>query len=307
MKDFFISYNSGDKQWAEWIAWTLEEAGYSVVIQAWDFRPGGNFILDMQRAAVECQKTIAVLSETYLTSAYTQPEWTSAFASDPQSLARKLIPVRVRKCKPPGMLRPLVYVDLVDVPEVEAKQRLLDALKDRVKPEVKPNFPGDIESVAIPSSVPVPFPQPVECQNPQPPQQVTNVFYGPVGSVGNEGTQTNVAGTAGNQIGRFPTLSVVSRLQMPAQLSIAEAKQFCAALIAAFPEKPLLEQMVKRGLGIKLNLITQGNLNYELTVDKLVEWAESEGRLQELLEAAVQRNPGNLKLKELSNLWLPSS
>lgn len=47
MKDFFISYTGNDRPWAEWIAWVLEEAGYSVVIQAWDFRPGGNFVLDM--------------------------------------------------------------------------------------------------------------------------------------------------------------------------------------------------------------------------------------------------------------------
>ena len=66
MKDFFISYNKADKNWAEWIAWTLEEAGYSVVIQAWDFRPGGNFVLEMQKAATDTHKTIAVLSDNYL-------------------------------------------------------------------------------------------------------------------------------------------------------------------------------------------------------------------------------------------------
>ena len=38
MKDFFISYNSADKGWAEWIAWQLEEAGYTTILQAWDFR-----------------------------------------------------------------------------------------------------------------------------------------------------------------------------------------------------------------------------------------------------------------------------
>lgn len=42
MKDFFISYNSADRTWAEWIAWQLEEAGYTTVLQAWDFRPGSN-------------------------------------------------------------------------------------------------------------------------------------------------------------------------------------------------------------------------------------------------------------------------
>ncbi len=30
MKDFFVSFNSADKAWADWIAWTLEEAGYQV-------------------------------------------------------------------------------------------------------------------------------------------------------------------------------------------------------------------------------------------------------------------------------------
>jgi hypothetical protein len=33
MKDFFVSFNSADKAWADWIAWTLEEAGYQVVYQ----------------------------------------------------------------------------------------------------------------------------------------------------------------------------------------------------------------------------------------------------------------------------------
>ena len=50
-KDFFISYNKADRAWAEWIAWTLEEAGYSTTIQAWDFQAGGNFVLEMQKAA----------------------------------------------------------------------------------------------------------------------------------------------------------------------------------------------------------------------------------------------------------------
>jgi TIR domain-containing protein len=38
--DFFISYNRQDRIWAEWIAWTLEKAGFTTILQAWDFRPG---------------------------------------------------------------------------------------------------------------------------------------------------------------------------------------------------------------------------------------------------------------------------
>jgi TIR domain len=66
MKPFFISYNKADKSWAEWIAWTLEEAGYNTIIQAWDFMPGANFPLEMQEAIRQSEKTIAVLSENYL-------------------------------------------------------------------------------------------------------------------------------------------------------------------------------------------------------------------------------------------------
>ena len=65
-----VSYNSDDKGWAEWIAWVLEEHGYSVVIQAWGFRAGGNFALDLQRAAAASDRTIMVLSENYLNASY---------------------------------------------------------------------------------------------------------------------------------------------------------------------------------------------------------------------------------------------
>ncbi|MGD1906769.1 MAG: toll/interleukin-1 receptor domain-containing protein [Leptolyngbyaceae cyanobacterium] len=141
-KDFFVSYNSADKTWAEWIAWILEEQNYSVVIQAWDFRPGGNFILDMQRATEESDRTIMVLSEAYLKASYTQPEWAAAFKQDPESTARKVIPIRVGDCKPQGMLAPLVYVDLVGQDEATAKQLVLAALQERAKPATKPGFPG---------------------------------------------------------------------------------------------------------------------------------------------------------------------
>ena len=78
--DFFVSYNKADRQWAEWIAWHLEQAAYTTVIQAWDFRPGGNFVMQMQQAASRAERTVAVLSPDYLSSRFTQPEWAAAFA-----------------------------------------------------------------------------------------------------------------------------------------------------------------------------------------------------------------------------------
>ncbi len=140
--DFFISYTSNDHTWAEWIAWVLEEAGYSVVIQAWDFRPGVNFVLDMQKAT-EAKRTISVLSSLYLQKPFPKTEWATAFAQDPTSTNRKLIPVRVEDCHPSGLLAQIVYVDVFNCDEAEAQRRLLSAVRDdRMKPVQRPTFPG---------------------------------------------------------------------------------------------------------------------------------------------------------------------
>ncbi len=58
----FISYTKKDLRWAEWVAWHLEDHGHDVVIQAWDFTPGKNFLLEMDRATLECDCTLAASS-----------------------------------------------------------------------------------------------------------------------------------------------------------------------------------------------------------------------------------------------------
>jgi hypothetical protein len=141
--DFFISYTKVDAAWAEWIAWQLEAAGYTTVIQAWDFRPGSNFVLEMDRASREAEQTIAVLSPSYLDAAYTHPEWARAFAGDPKGEKSLLLPVRVVDCQPGGLLGQVVYIDLVGLNEEDAKNRLLAEVRGgRGKPQLKPLFPG---------------------------------------------------------------------------------------------------------------------------------------------------------------------
>ena len=112
-KDFFISYTGADRRWAEWIAWCLEQDGYTVIIQAWDFPAGSNFVYEMDKALKEAQRVVAVLSPAYLTSEYAFTEWAVAFRGDPQGKERLLLPVRVEECQVEGLLGPLVYCDLV--------------------------------------------------------------------------------------------------------------------------------------------------------------------------------------------------
>ena len=139
---FFISYTGADRVWAEWIAWQLEEAGYKVKIQAWDFSPGGNFVVEMQKATVECERTIAVFSPNYFSSEFAAAEWTAAFRLDPTGKNEKLIPVRIEDCQPPGLLGSIIYLDLVGLPENDARSALLGAFRIRNKPATAPAFPG---------------------------------------------------------------------------------------------------------------------------------------------------------------------
>ncbi|MBI4681008.1 MAG: toll/interleukin-1 receptor domain-containing protein [Nitrospirae bacterium] len=157
-KDFFISYNKHDEKWAEWIAWQLENAGYDIVIQLWDWGPGNNFILEMQKATELCQHTIIVLSPHFLDSEYTQPEWAQAFAQDPTGENRLLIPVRVANCELNGFFKPLVYIDFLEAPPSDKQERreyLIDKLLNGVdlkrrKPMIEPPLP-DAVSVTVTS------------------------------------------------------------------------------------------------------------------------------------------------------------
>lgn len=142
--DFFISYTAADVRWAEWIAWVLEEKQkYTTTLQAWDFAPGSNFVLEMQKATASTSRTIAVLSPDYLRSTYAKPEWAAAFAQDPEGMKRKLVPVMVKDCTLDGLLKTIVHINLVSLTEEEAEEVLFKGLLEtRQKPGTAPVFPG---------------------------------------------------------------------------------------------------------------------------------------------------------------------
>jgi hypothetical protein len=151
-RDFFISYTGLNREWAEWIAVQLESAEYSTVLQAFDFRPGSDFVHQMHQATDNAERTIAVLSPAYFASEFSESEWRVAFAKDPSGEQGLLVPVRVQPCEPRGLLKTRVYVDLVDADEPTSLQRLLDAVnKNRVRPTTA-RFPGSVSGTARSSS-----------------------------------------------------------------------------------------------------------------------------------------------------------
>src|SRR5262249_53688607 len=111
--DFFVSYTDADRDWAAWIAWTLEAAGFRVALQAWDMPVGLSWPAAMDRMVRRADRTVAVLSEAYVSSSqFGAVEWLAAFRRDPLGVDRRLIPVRVEDFQVDGLLAGVVRVDL---------------------------------------------------------------------------------------------------------------------------------------------------------------------------------------------------
>jgi hypothetical protein len=125
MEDFFVSYNKADKAWAEGLANWLDQAMFTTILQEQDFVAGSNFVAEMHHALKSAKRLIMVLSPDYLTAKFPEAEWTAAFASDPTML----IPVRVRECQPDGLLKPIVYIDLINLPVERAREKFISEIK----------------------------------------------------------------------------------------------------------------------------------------------------------------------------------
>ncbi len=140
MADFFISYTQSDLDKAKWIAAQLEASGYTIIAQFKDMPPGSNFVIEMDEAVKRARQTIAVLSPEYLASDYCQQELAAVIRSDPKGKKRLLIPVRVQKCAPEGLLGSIVYVDLVGKDDETAKELLLSGVKGQTPARIEPQI-----------------------------------------------------------------------------------------------------------------------------------------------------------------------
>ena len=279
MKHFFISYNKADRDWAEWVAWTLEEAGYSVVIQAWDFRPGGNFVLEMHKAAAQTEKTVPILSEDYLKAEFTHPEWAAAFARDPQGKERTLVPVRVKVCEPGGLLGQIIYVDLVGRAQEDARSTLLGAFAERAKPAQAPAFPGASPSgsaVARQRVVPAPVQYPGTAKKggenpwnvPIPPNRFFTGREKVLADVGKELHASGLAALTG--------MGGVGKTQIAAHFAHEHRDEYSAVLWASAASQETLVSGFA-AIASLLNLPEKDEKDQALAVAAVKRWLEANG------------------------------
>ncbi len=144
--DFFISHAGRDTGWAEWLAWQLHDAGYSVELDVWDWAPGEDFVARMETALESADRLLAVCSEAYFASAFGGAELRAAFAQSAAAQGR-IVPVLVEPVTLPRLYATLIQLDLTGLDEAAAAARLRDRLAG-VRPIGPPPFPR-------PSSAPV--------------------------------------------------------------------------------------------------------------------------------------------------------
>lgn len=90
------------------------------------------------------------------------------------------------------------------------------------------------------------------------------------------------------------------------ELSPVQMQSLTEALIAAFVKKASLTQVVRFSLNENLDVIAGGTDLREITFN-LVQWVEAHERIEELLIGARKENPGNNKLKAISQELLATT
>ncbi|ADB74140.1 FxSxx-COOH system tetratricopeptide repeat protein [Geodermatophilus obscurus] len=154
--DFFISHAGRDTGWAEWLAWQLQQAGYSVELDVWDWVPGEDFVARMQEALQRADRLLAVCTSAYFSSTFSGAELRAAFA---QQSAGRIVPVLVEPVTLPTLYAPLIIVDLTGLDEATAAARLRARLaggrpvnappfpRTEPVPAEKPGFAGALPAV----------------------------------------------------------------------------------------------------------------------------------------------------------------
>src|SRR5919107_3244706 len=135
--NFFISHAGRDTGWAEWLAWQLQQAGYTVELDVWDWAPGEDFVVRMQQALERADRLLAVCTEAYFSSVFGGAELRAVFA---QQAAGRIVPVLVEPVTLPSLCASLIHVDLTGLDEAAAAARLRTRLAGG-RPTGPPPFP----------------------------------------------------------------------------------------------------------------------------------------------------------------------
>ncbi|MGE0684496.1 MAG: toll/interleukin-1 receptor domain-containing protein [Candidatus Binatia bacterium] len=116
--DVFISYSHLDRPWVEQeLLPRIENADLKVCIFYRDFRIGLFSQINMEEAAKNSRHTIAVLTQNWVDSDWSQFGALVAILNDPVRRSQRLIPLLLKDCRLPERIRLRTYADFRVVDE----------------------------------------------------------------------------------------------------------------------------------------------------------------------------------------------
>ena len=80
--DYFISHAGSDRAWAEWVAFHLHAAGYTVELDTQDWTSGDDVLARMQHALDNAGRMVALFSKAYFDGRYSMMELRAWMHSD---------------------------------------------------------------------------------------------------------------------------------------------------------------------------------------------------------------------------------
>lgn len=140
IRDFFISYNKENKNYAKQIANILETNNYTVHIQAWDIRPSDDFMEKMNEFLENSRGFIAIVSGKYFESEYCKKEWWAAFNKYVTNKNYRFFSFRVEDVKMPELTKTIVWIDLMNIPEINFKKKILQTVDENPIPRPSLNI-----------------------------------------------------------------------------------------------------------------------------------------------------------------------
>ena len=157
MADYFISYTSSDRDWAQWIGKELEALAHTPHIHEWEIKGGEDIYAWMEARHDAADHVLCVVSDEYLKAPYSTLERNAALWQAAKKRTSFVLFVVVKPCRLPTLIDHIRRCELFGVPEDAARTRFREFMSAREAPAMAA-FPGKVFAVSnIPIRVPTHF------------------------------------------------------------------------------------------------------------------------------------------------------
>jgi tetratricopeptide (TPR) repeat protein len=158
--DIFLSHNHYDEKWVAQLAARLEEEDCNgqklkVFFSPWDIRPGYSIPKEIEKAIPVSRKVGLIMSPEAMASAWVEVERLVITYINVSERQERLIPLYLRDCEIPALLKPILPIDFRDASRFEeGYKKLLAVLKDEPLP--RGSRTSEPEPLLVASAIPRP-------------------------------------------------------------------------------------------------------------------------------------------------------